>query len=80
MGFKIQRVGNKFSIPFRTIYTMQSSLLPSMFFYPRSQYALLFRFKSKGISVFLTPPQGHASLKKNLHPLGSIYFPKPFVA
>ncbi|WP_212592632.1 hypothetical protein [Sphingobacterium humi] len=42
-----------------------------------SLYALLFHFKSKGISVFLTPAQGHASLEKNLHPLGSICFPKP---
>ncbi|WP_300673961.1 hypothetical protein [Soonwooa sp.] len=48
-------------------------------FIQRSLYALLSHFKSKGISVFLTPPKGHASLKKNLHPLGSIFYSKPCV-
>lgn len=38
-------------------------------FIQRSLYALLSHFKSKGISVFLTPSKGHASLEKNLHPL-----------
>jgi len=33
----------------------------------------LFRFKSKGMTVFLTGAKGHASLEKNLHPLGSIF-------
>jgi len=51
---------------------MPSSLLPR-FFIQRASMQFLFRFKSKGISVFLTPPEGHASLKKNLHPLGSIF-------
>jgi len=52
---------------------MQFSLLPPMFFYPRSLYAYCLRFKSKGMTVFLTATKGHASLKKNLHPLGSIF-------
>tara|TARA_R110002096_G_C14624618_1_gene724353 strand:+ start:1661 stop:1981 length:321 start_codon:yes stop_codon:yes gene_type:complete len=75
---KIQRIGSVIPIHYEP-FINAIFLASTMVFIQRSLYALLSHFKSKGVSVFLTPPKGHASLEKNLHPLGCICFPKPCV-
>jgi hypothetical protein len=68
---KIQRIGSVISIHYKPF--LNAIFLASTFFLSKEPYAFLSHFKSKGISVFLTPPKGQ-SLQKNLHPLGSIFF------
>ena len=57
------------------LYTIPTAIFitSTIFSIEEASMLLLFRFKSKGMTVFLTEAKGHASLEKNLHPLGSIF-------